>query len=82
MKIAKQISMSKKINGLQRKHYVTIITNGISNKKSDLIKLSIASLTKNMRMKRIAKAFFTKLLDTQFGKVMKAVQAWHSIPSK
>ena len=61
---------------------MTIITNGINNKKSDLIKYSIASLSKNMRMKRIAKAFFNKLLDTQSGMVMRSMQAWKSLPSK
>jgi hypothetical protein len=33
-------------------------------------------------MKRIAKAFFNKLFDTQSGMVMRSIQAWKSVPSK
>lgn len=62
MKIAKELTLQNKINNVQRKHYINIMTNGISNKKSDLIKYAIASLSKNMRMKRIAKSFFNKLM--------------------
>lgn len=80
--MAKELTMQKKINVVQRKHYVSIITNGIGNKKSDLVKYAIASLSKNMRMKRIAKSFFNKLMDTQSGMVIRAIQAWHGLPSK
>lgn len=76
------MTMERRINTVQRKHYVSIITNGISNKKSDLIKYAIASLSKNMRMKRIAKSFFNKLMDTQSGMVIRAIQNWHGLPSK
>lgn len=82
MRTAKELTMQGKINLVQRRHYVSIISNGINNKKSDLIKYSIASLSKNMRMKRIAKSFFNKLMDTQSGMVIRAIQTWHGLPSK
>ena len=74
--------MLKRFNRIQRTQYVAVLTNGISNKKEDLVKRSILSLHKNLRMKQIAKAFFNKLMDTQAGMIIKGVQAWRGLPPK
>ena len=79
---SKQLKLQKTVNVIQKKHYVSILEQATGNKKSDLIKASVSALHKNLRIKKICKSFFNKLLDTQCGMTMKAIQAWHNLPSK
>ena len=74
--------MKYKVNELQRKHYISILQNGLCSKKESLIKKVVVALHKNLRIQKISRSFFSKLLDTKCGMTMKALQAWQSLPSR
>lgn len=79
---AKKSKFDANVNKLKQENCIDILNRSINGKKSDLIKISIKNLHKNMRIKQISKAFFNKLLDTQSGMVMRAIQVWNSLPDK
>ena len=61
---------------------INLLNRKLSSQKSHLIQCCLKNLHKNMRMKQISKSFFNKLMETQSGMVMRAIQAWHSLPNK
>lgn len=77
---ARDLTMNHKLTAQKRAELTKMLQDLITNSKQKALRECIALFKKNWRILLVQNNFFQKLMNTQFGKVIGALQIWKNLP--